>query len=245
MYPHRIRLRGPWDYESLARPPADAALPLPPPGRMTMPCRWAEGGLAGFAGRVRFRRRFGFPGQIDVHERVWLTCAGVEASADIAVNGVGLGRQVGGQPFEFDVTKVLQPRNELVMAVEGGTNGGVWGEVALEVRCTAFLREVQVRTVTAGGDRFLEVSGVLAGTADRPLELYAVYRRYNVLYARVVPAPEGQPFQLRSEPLPPAGRTGEETTEPPAVQIDLVNGAAVWYRISKELPSDPAAGSGT
>jgi hypothetical protein len=245
MYPHRIRLRGPWDYEPLARLPADAALQLPPPGRMAVPCRWTDGGLPGFAGRVRFRRRFGFPGQIDTHERVWLTGAGVEASADIAVNGVGLGRQVGDQPFECDVTAFLRPRNELVMDVEGGDEGGIWGEVALEIRCTAFLRGVQVRLVSVGGDRFLEVSGSVVGTADRPQELYAVYRRYNVLYARLVAFPRGQPFQFRSEPLPAAGPTGEDTTEPPAVQIDLVNGAAVWYRISKELPSDPAAGSGT
>lgn len=245
MYPHRIRLRGPWDYEPLVRLPADAALPLPPSGRMTVPCRWAKGGLPGFAGRVRFRRRFGFPGQIDAHERVWLTVAGVEASADVAVNGVSLSRDVGGQPFECDVTTLLRPRNELVMDIDGGVNGGIWGEIALEVRCTAYLRQVQVRSVAVDGNRYLEVSGVLVGHADRPLELYAVYQRYNVLYARIVPAPEGQPFQVRSEPLPAAGPAGEDMTEPPAVQIDLVNGATVWYRFSEELPSDPTAGSGT
>ena len=37
MYPHRIRLRGPWDCEPLS----GAAGPL----RMNLPCRWAEGGL--------------------------------------------------------------------------------------------------------------------------------------------------------------------------------------------------------
>ena len=71
MYPHRIRLRGPWDCEPLARlAPGASDGALPPPGRMTLPCRWAEGGLTDFAGRVRFRRRFGYPGRIDAHERV-------------------------------------------------------------------------------------------------------------------------------------------------------------------------------
>ena len=52
MYPHRIRLRGPWECEPLARAEG-ADMPLPPPCRMTMPCRWSAGGLAEFAGRVR------------------------------------------------------------------------------------------------------------------------------------------------------------------------------------------------
>src|SRR5262249_4323855 len=113
------------------------------------------------------------------------------------------------------------------------------------VRCTAFLRQVRVRTAGAVGGSVLEVSGVVAGTADRPLELYAVLGRFNVLYARVTPAPEGQPFQFRTEPLPPERfRPAPDATEPLAVQIDLVNGAEVWYRIFMELPSDPAAGSG-
>src|SRR5262245_58836427 len=96
MYPHRIRLRGPWECEPLARAgPGDAAGPLPAPFRMTMPCAWAEGGLTGFAGRVRFRRRFGYPGTIDAYERVWLTFAGVRDFADVALNGTPLGRREG------------------------------------------------------------------------------------------------------------------------------------------------------
>ena len=61
-YPHRIRLRGPWECEPLERQPLGD---LPAPRRMTLPCRWADGGLPDFTGRVRFRRRFGYPGQID------------------------------------------------------------------------------------------------------------------------------------------------------------------------------------
>ena len=49
MYPHRIRLRGPWECEPLARAGGG---PLPPPCRITMPCRWGEAGLADFAGRL-------------------------------------------------------------------------------------------------------------------------------------------------------------------------------------------------
>src|SRR5687767_15758269 len=41
MYPHRIRLRGPWECEPLARRgPAEG--PLPPPRRLSLPCRRSE-----------------------------------------------------------------------------------------------------------------------------------------------------------------------------------------------------------
>src|SRR5579885_2874724 len=49
MYPHRIRLRGPWECE----PPGG------PPVVVTMPCHWAAAGLADLGGRFRCRRRFG------------------------------------------------------------------------------------------------------------------------------------------------------------------------------------------
>jgi beta-galactosidase/beta-glucuronidase len=135
MYPHRIRIRGPWDYEPLESHPATGS--LPPAGQMTLPCRWRDGGLGDFVGRVRFRRRFGYPGRLDAHERVWLTFAGVEAVADVWLNEAFLGRHEGGEPFEFEVTPLLRTRNELRVDAEGEGDGGLWGEVALEVRSTA------------------------------------------------------------------------------------------------------------
>src|SRR5437870_13868595 len=102
MYPHRIRLRGPWEYEPLARLGPNCN-DLPPWGRMTLPCHWKEGGLAGFAGRVRFLRRFHWPGRIDSHERVWLTFAGVTKTAEVWLNGVFLGLHTGTAPFEIEI----------------------------------------------------------------------------------------------------------------------------------------------
>ena len=65
-YPHRMRLRGPWDCTPLTAVPGQT---LPPPRRVVMPCAWAEARLAGRAVRARFTRRFGYPGRIDEHER--------------------------------------------------------------------------------------------------------------------------------------------------------------------------------
>src|SRR5437870_9068133 len=142
MYPHRIRLRGPWECEPLARFGVTAdgrkettTADLPASLRMTMPCRWSEGGLNDFAGRVRFRRHFGYPGRLDGNEQVWLTFAGVAGSADVWLNDKFLGRLEKARPFEFDVTKLLGDRNDLRVEVEGeAETGGLWGEVAMEIR---------------------------------------------------------------------------------------------------------------
>jgi hypothetical protein len=231
MYPHRIRLRGPWDYEPLAYSSPERYL-LPPAGRMNVPCRWADGGLAGFDGRVRFRRRFGYPGRIDAHERVWLTFDGADARAEVTLNDTALGGHRGEGPFEFAVTELLRPRNELVVEVEGpAESAGLWGEVALEVRCTAYLRGVRL-WAEADGDGFrAHAAGEVVGAAERPLDLYLVVGRSTAAYASVTAAAEGRPFHLVSDKL---GETGVAAQGAGAggiadAQVDLVNGATVWY----------------
>ncbi len=236
MYPHRIRLRGPWECEPLRRsapPPSpperggEGGGPLPSPFRMTMPCRWSEGGLPNFTGRVRFRRSFGYPGRIDAHERVWLTLAGIGGEAEVRLNDQLLGRiaWTGETPVppstEFEVTPLLRPRNELVVEIEGtAEQGGLWGEVALEIRCTAFLRNLRSSAVLKGDSMDLRLSGRVVGVAERPLELYLLRYRSVVGYQVVTPKPAGQPFEIRASDLPPGNLP---------VQVDLVNGAVIWY----------------
>jgi hypothetical protein len=213
-YPHRIRLRGPWECEPSGRP----AL------RMTLPCRWADGGLLDFSGRVRFRRRFGYPGQIDAFERVWLTLAGVSDRAEVQLNGTALGNCDG--PVEFDVTRLLGSRNELIVDVEGtAESGGLWGEAALEVRCAAYLRDMRAWLEGAA----LHCAGVVVGEAERPLDLYVLLDGATAAYTTVTAAPEGTPFHIIAEkPYTPGER-------PPLAQVDLVNGAVVWYTMEREI----------
>jgi hypothetical protein len=228
MYPHRIRLRGPWQCE-----PAAAPLRIVP-----MPCRWGEVGMAGFGGRVRCRRRFGYPGRVDAHERVWLTFAGVSDRAEVSLNDTPLGRVEGAVPAEFDVTALLRPRNEVVADVEGpAAEGGLWGEVALEVRCTAFLRDVHAR-VKSGDRAELHVTGMVVGSAEGPLDLYAILGRRPVAEAQVT---AGSPFHLEARDLDPAWLAeAGEPGKPAFVQVDLVNGANVWYTIVEELSIEAA-----
>ena len=215
-YPHRIRLRGPWECEPLQRLPLQSEIPLPAPLRMTMPCRWHEGGLTDFAGRARFTRRFGYPGQIDASERVWLTFAGVEGTAEVWLNDRRLGRHEGAAgPFEHEVTALLATRNRLVVEVEEAMGrGGLWGEVALEIRRTAFLRGVRAWADAAG----LHVAGEVVGTSERPLDLYVLLDGANVAYITVAAAPSGWPFAV-------TGEIGGGHT----VRVELVDGATVWY----------------
>jgi hypothetical protein len=180
---------------------------------MTMPCRWGDAGLAGFAGPVRLVRRFGYPGRIDAHERVWLTIDGIEGTATLTLNDQALGPPGGTGPFAWDITPLLRVRNELVVTVTADSDrGGLWGETALEVRRTAFLRDVRARR---DGERLL-VSGTVAGTAERPLELYLLCDGSTAAYARVE---AGQPFTLTAEA---PGRQA---------RVELVDGATIWYAV--------------
>jgi len=206
MHPHRIRLRGPWDCEPL---PSGEDVPQ----------------------RRRFRRRFGYPGRIDNYERVWLTFAGVVGCASVWLNGQLLGRDEHSSDFEYEVTALLKPRNEVIVETHAPADTGLPGEVAMEVRRTAFLRAVRVRTERKGDIARLHVSGQIVGTAERPLELYVVLDRSTVAYAVAEAAPEGRAFALASEDLPPERWQGVGH----AVRVDLVDAASVWYTVEQAV----------
>ncbi|MCI0378272.1 MAG: hypothetical protein L0215_11750, partial [Gemmataceae bacterium] len=96
MYPHRMRLLGPWECQPQGRPACTVRIP----------CLLSDVGLEGVAGLVRFQRRFGRPRRIDDHERVWLTFANVRGSAAVRLNDQTLGGGLTGD-FSFDVTANL------------------------------------------------------------------------------------------------------------------------------------------
>lgn len=223
MYPHPIRLRGPWQCEAtggLAR-------------SVVLPARWDALGLADGQGGVRFRRRFGYPGQIDSEERVWLTLANLAGPCAVTLNGTHLATTSAGSPWlEWDVTVLLRPRNEVCLDLSGPASGEQpWTEVALEVRSLAFLRGIQVAAVAVEGQLEVEVRGEVVGSADRPLDLYVLLDRHQAAYDRVQPRPEGQAFVLRSQGVPPE----RWQARPVAVQVDLVKGATVWYTLTARL----------
>jgi hypothetical protein len=182
---------------------------------------------------VRFRRRFGYPGRIDAHERVWLVFEGPAAPLDLAVNETPLGTAAGH--IEIDVTHLLAARNELTAEIANLPPGtSPWEECLLEVRCTAYLRGV---TLTWMGDD-IHVTGEVVGRAEGPLELYLVADRSPADYAQVAEGGEVRQFDLHC-----AARNweGEATTR---IKIDLVQGATVWYTVDREVAAGSTQGPG-
>ena len=155
--PHVIRLRGPWEYQPLAR---SVLLPdgstqtepgdLPPGGRLQMPADWGATLGPDFRGRVRYTRGFNWTAGLDPGDRVELVLEQADAFAEVALNGTLLGRmQIGDPATRFEIAALLQPRNELVVIVElphltptspplprrgrDSLPGGLIGEVRLEI----------------------------------------------------------------------------------------------------------------
>ncbi len=155
MQPHRIHLRGPWEYEWLSREskPSDVGSAgqdwsvrtagldgIQEQGRVKLPADWQT--LFGLvSGHVRFRRRFGQPTNLDMDEHIFLVFEGVGDTARVSLGqrllGVILRNQ---QAARFEVTSFLQPRNELIVDVEFDAEddphkpGGLWKPVALEIQ---------------------------------------------------------------------------------------------------------------
>ncbi len=218
MYPHRIRLLGPWECEPLA--------PAAPPRRLVPPARLRDVGLGGFAGAVRLTRRFGYPGRIDSYEHVWLTFADIAGPAAITLNDRLLAERVTGA-VEFAITDSLQSRNRLVVLLDAASDAaGLPAEIALEVRRDAFLRQVSAR---ADRDGNVQVTGRVHGCSSRPLEVYLVADRQQAGYSLVEADEEGRPFALtfRLDPVPRE------------VRVELVCVAEVWYAADVPITYGP------
>ena len=220
-YPHRMRLRGPWECIPLA---AAGGQGLPAARRVTMPCTWAGAGLAGLDGRVRFTRRFGYPGRIDPHERVWLLGERLEGEADITLNGQALARGHRGE-FAFEVTSLLHSRNQLdVVITNDRDDGGLTGDVGLEIRCTAYLDRMAALRAADGS---VVITGAVTGSADGPLEVYVLADGKHAHYETTEASPEGTPLHIVLRSL-------DDSSE--QVRVELINVATVWYVWETALP---------
>jgi len=145
MPPHRIQLRGPWEFEPLARAELDSAakivwtsINLPVAGRGQMPASW-QSLLGDFRGRVLFRRKFHRPTNLGPDEIVWLEFAGVGGTGTVRVNGRNVGSLMNAiPPQRFDVTALLAGNDELSVELEFRSlnpqiTGGLYGSVTLEI----------------------------------------------------------------------------------------------------------------
>lgn len=101
----------------------------------TIPGDWSAALGSDYRGGARFVRRFGLPTNLDPNERVFLVIGAVYESATICLNGTELGRQSrADDECRYEVTSLLQRRNEFVAVVEAADSaGGLMGEVKLEI----------------------------------------------------------------------------------------------------------------
>ena len=106
MYPHHIRLRGPWEMRSLS----GHGRPL----RMKIPSYRRPLELADDWGPIELRRRFNWIAPIDGSEVVWLVLDRCIGRAVVTLNDDQLGEHdFPWGTFRFDVTTLLRPNNEL------------------------------------------------------------------------------------------------------------------------------------
>jgi hypothetical protein len=184
-------------------------------------------------GRVRYRRSFGRPRELDPQEHVWLTFERADIIARVWLNDQFLGQHEGHGSFEFEVTPLLLKRNELVVEVESqNPRGGLWGEVALEIRRAAFLRSVSISVCRSGEVARLRFTGEVVGESERPLEIYGVLGRSTVAYATVTAAQTGAPFEILSEVVTTRHPVGTALVEQP-LRLDLIDAAVVWYSVEQ------------
>ncbi len=188
---------------------------------MKIPAAWNGTALDGFRGRVRWRRPFHAPRARGPDERLWLVFDGLDYFADVALNGTPLGRHEGYfERFEFDATSLVGPRNELVVEVDcpaeaddrarrlirgwRGTGavphgGGIWAEVALEVRSFAFLRDVKIRAELAGSRGVIITTGRVVGESAGPVGLDLTADQRPIAGTKIEASPAGAAFELRAE----------------------------------------------
>jgi hypothetical protein len=129
---HTIRLRDPWQISALPSTGDGSSRETNVPGD------WSDTLGTDYRGQARYVRRFGLPTNLDPDERVFLVVGEVVEQATIMLNGSQLGRQLHAEgERRYEMTPLLQPRNELVIFVEARQAlGGILGEVKLEICAT-------------------------------------------------------------------------------------------------------------
>jgi hypothetical protein len=227
MYPHRIRLLGPWECESLS---VEDGVPPSAPRRFTPPGRFAEAELASLHGPLRLTRRFGFPGRIDSYEHVWLVFPPVPDRAELSLNGKPLG-SASSAGLEVEVTGLLAARNRLEVTFDAVSAQSGLGEVALEIRRDAFLRDVKAHRAPDGS---IHVLGEVVGTSSIPLELYVLGDGKTTVYQVVDARAQGARFDVFFMPEKAVAQ----------IRVELICGAERWDGVEVG-GAGPAAGRET
>ena len=178
--------------------------------RVTVPCDLAQWGFTNVP--VVLTRKFGYPGRIEAHERVWLTLAESVGTAAITLNGQLLG-EAQAAPFESDVTSLLGP----AISLKSGFGGKRW------------------RSGHGGSGQRLS-----QGREGPPRRRKALRGRHCGRHLRATPGvvcPCGRaPCALieRSTPAQSFKETLDEDGQ--TARVELVNVSQVWYVVEIPIP---------
>ena len=260
IYPHAIRLRGPWQFEPLARSVegSDGQIiercdDLPPPGRGTVPSDWGAALGADFRGRVAYRRSFNPPATLDSYERLWLIVEGADAQGAVWLNGVQLGQVLGRAVCgTFDITRLLGPRNEIVLEIDLPAGdapprpgrehlpGGPIGEARLEVRAERFIEGLALWSDGEADDPHLAVRGAIGGErTDAALAVVIGACDHELVYLETG---SGKRFEATFRALGlPVWTPDSPATVPVEIKL-LESGSSIW-RQSLETGFRPAPAS--
>ena len=213
MYPHRIRLRGPWEVEA-----SDGSTRT-----VKFPIRWNDclderrGSSAPTGDRPSARpplarRSFGAPSRLDAHERVWLIGEGLAGRVDASLNDRSLGI-FEAATFGVDVTAILGARNRLELRFGPALREVETAiDVALEIRASAWLESL--RLLREGGT-WLE--GRVVGESAEPLEIHVVADRHGCGDETTMASLAGTPFRIRLD------------RDVDAVRVELIHVSSIWW----------------
>jgi hypothetical protein len=213
MYPHRIRLRGPWEATN-----ADGSTQ-----RVDLPGGWHQFISGGDTIPKLVRRRFGLPRTLDPDEHVFLMCRfDGRLSCELNEQPINLDH-ASGDDAEWNVTRLLQARNVVAMSFWPGHRELDPPEVSLEIRGPVYLQDV---SATPNG-----WVGQVIGE-DRPhLELHLLARGRAIFRIAVK---TNERFVI---PFPVELPDGSYSPLAPLWQLELIELANRWYSV--ELPAPP------
>src|SRR5262249_25381545 len=131
---------------------------------------------------------------------------------------------ISSVPFEIEVTGKLLDRNELWLDIhyDHPEGGGLCGDVALEIRALAWLRDLHVTLQQSGESAILHLEGIVMGRSDSPLDFFAILDRSTILQQTILSESIGAKFHFQSSEIPVDGL--EHT-----LLVELVHGSNVWY----------------
>jgi hypothetical protein len=219
---------------------------------MRVPGDWGDALGAAFRGRVRYRRSFNWPSQLESHERVWLVIEGVDAHGEASLNGQPLGTIDGyALPARFDITPRLAKHNELLLDIacppvgreeslrlRPGREfmaGGPIGEVRLEICSAASIASLTLYVEPSAAPQ-LHVEGSIVGEADDLAVVVSAGGRELAWQA----VSAGQPFRL-SAPADalPQWLTPADEAQLATVECRLISrGLGLWT--AKRQMAQPA-----